>query len=198
MPRSGADAHRRLQQSALELFRKHGYSGTTAAQIARRAGFTERTFFRHFPDKRDILFDGQARIEAAMVGAVRTAPRELAPMQILRLAIQSTVPVFEENRVFSAMRRAVIDATPVLQEREQGNMAAMMLSVSSALKKKGIEAGTATLAVQIGAVLFSCAIKSWHSEEAHDLGTHIDRAFAALRRLANNQNKVSERGSGSW
>ena len=36
----------RLQQAALELYRERGYDQTTVTEIAKRAGLTERTFFR--------------------------------------------------------------------------------------------------------------------------------------------------------
>ena len=68
MPRSGDEARRRLQQATLELFQQKGFDATTAAEIAERAGVTERTFFRHFADKREALFDGEGGISGG-VGA---------------------------------------------------------------------------------------------------------------------------------
>ncbi len=65
-----ADARTRLQRAALELFREHGYDRTTAAGIAARAGVTERTFFRYFPDKREVLFDGEAVLRTALTASV--------------------------------------------------------------------------------------------------------------------------------
>ena len=40
------------ERAALELFIERGFEQITVAEIARRAGLTERTFFRHFADKR--------------------------------------------------------------------------------------------------------------------------------------------------
>ena len=79
MPRSGAEARRRLREAALELYRERGFDQTTAAEIAERAGVNERTFFRHFPDKREVLFDGEADLRAALARAVTEAPAELTP-----------------------------------------------------------------------------------------------------------------------
>src|SRR5271154_561564 len=101
MPRSGADARRRLQQAALELFREHGYEATTTAEIAARAGVTERTFFRHFPDKREALFDGEDTFRAALTDAVLAAPEELDPMGALLSAFRSLERTLEDNRPFS-------------------------------------------------------------------------------------------------
>jgi AcrR family transcriptional regulator len=70
VPRSGADARRRLQQAALDLYREYGFDQTTAADIAERAGVNARTFFRHFPDKREVLFDGEADLRDTMTQAV--------------------------------------------------------------------------------------------------------------------------------
>ena len=83
MPRSGADARHRLQLAALELFKKNGFETTTAAGIAAQAGVTERTFFRHFADKREVLFDGEDAFREALVEGVREAPAQLAPMAAL-------------------------------------------------------------------------------------------------------------------
>ena len=85
MPKNRVAVHRSLQQAALELFRERGYEQTTAAEIAARAGVTERTFFRHFADKRDVLFDREASVQTALTEAIAGAPADLAPMQVLLL-----------------------------------------------------------------------------------------------------------------
>jgi len=56
MSRWNPNARGRLEQAAYELFLDRGYEQTTVADIARRAGLTERTFFRHYADKREVLF----------------------------------------------------------------------------------------------------------------------------------------------
>jgi AcrR family transcriptional regulator len=83
MPRDGENVRKRLQCSALELFRERGYEDTTAAQIAAKAGVTERTFFRHFPDKREVLFNGDIAFTEAVTTAVRGAPKALGPWEAL-------------------------------------------------------------------------------------------------------------------
>ena len=92
MPRTGADARRRLQQAALELFEERGYDATTTAEIAGRAGVTERTFFRHFPDKREALFDGEDAFRNTLAQGVLNAPEHLAPMEALLCAFRSVSP----------------------------------------------------------------------------------------------------------
>src|SRR6185312_13376050 len=117
MPRSGDDARRRLREAALELFRERGYEATTAAEIAARAGVTERTFFRHFPDKREALFDGEAVFRAALSDAVLAAPADVSPMGALLRAFAAVEPMLSANRAFSEPRAALIASTPALQER---------------------------------------------------------------------------------
>src|SRR5580698_1482763 len=98
MPRSGEDARRRLQEAAFELIRERGYDAVTTAQIAARAGVTERTFFRHFPDKREVLFAEEDVFHTALTDGVMAAPEGLNPMGVLLSAFRSTVPIFEANR----------------------------------------------------------------------------------------------------
>src|SRR5579863_7498925 len=107
MPRSGDDARRRLRQAALELFGERGYEATTTAEIAARAGVTERTFFRHFPDKREALFDGEAAFRDALRDAVLAAPATASPIQALLRAFASVEPMLAENRPFAEARHAV-------------------------------------------------------------------------------------------
>src|SRR5215212_7240773 len=108
VPRSGAEARRRLQQAALELYRERGFDRTTAAEIAARAGVNERTFFRHFPDKREVLFDGEAELRVALMQAVAEAPDGLAPFEILLCAFRKSARNLEQHRPFSEPRWKII------------------------------------------------------------------------------------------
>ena len=130
MPRSPEPARQRLQQAAIELFGERGYEQTTAAEIAARAGVTERTFFRHFADKREALFDGQAKLRTALSAAIAEAPAELQTMETLSRAFHSVVPLLEANRPLSLPRQAVIASSPALQERELAKEAALAESLA--------------------------------------------------------------------
>src|SRR5487761_2310179 len=107
MPRSGKEARERLVRAALELFLERGFDQTTAAEIAARAGVTERTFFRHFPDKREVLFDGQDILGTALSAAIGKAPPELPPMETLHRAFASITEMLERNRPYSEPRQRV-------------------------------------------------------------------------------------------
>ena len=138
MPRNGEDARRRLQQAALELFLERGYEQTTASEIAARAGVTERTFFRHFPDKREVLFDGQLTLKAALTGAIAEAPETLQPLEILLWVFRSLEQPLEDNRSFVVPRQQVIAGTPALQERELAKTAALTEDMALALRQRGV------------------------------------------------------------
>lgn len=79
MARWDPGTEERLTKAALELYREHGYDSVTVTRIAERAGITRRSYFRYFPDKREVLFAGSERLPAAAADAVlaadRSAPR---------------------------------------------------------------------------------------------------------------------------
>ena len=184
MPRSGKDARRRLQQATLELFRERGYDATTAAEIAARAGVTERTFFRHFPDKREALFDGEEAFRDALTDAVASAPEGLAPMDALLCAFRSVEPMLERNRPFTAPRQEIIACTPALQERVLTKTANLISALSAALGRRGFDNGLATLAAQVGMAALSYAAKAWFDDPGSGLDAHLRRAFDTLHDLS--------------
>src|SRR5579871_619831 len=184
MPRSGEDARRRLRQAALDLFRERGYEATTTAEIAARAGVTERTFFRHFPDKREALFDGEEAFRDALREAVATAPAGLDALGALRFAFGSAEQTLRGNSVFTQTREALIAATPALQERVLTKTAGLIAALADGLRRRGVEQGVATLAAQVGMAAFSHAARTWASDPATGLDVHLARAFEAVRGLS--------------
>ena len=184
MPRSGEQARQRLQQAALELFSERGYEQTTASEIAARAGVTERTFFRHFPDKREVLFDGQITLRAALTNAIAEAPETLQPLKILYRAFRSVERILEDNHPFSVPRQQVIAETPALQERELAKEAALTEDLVVALCRRGVDERKATLAAQTGWAAFHYAVVSWFADPSRPLAAHLDTAFDELCRLA--------------
>src|SRR5437660_7887294 len=111
MTRWGPDARGRLMQSALELYATRGYDQTTVAEIAERAGLTERTFFRHFTDKKEVLFAGSNNLRDLLVGAVASAPSSAAPIEAVAMGLLAAGVVFDdERRDYSMRRQSVIAA----------------------------------------------------------------------------------------
>jgi AcrR family transcriptional regulator len=168
----------------LELFAERGYEATTTAEIAARAGVTERTFFRHFPDKRDALFDGEEAFRDALHDAVLAAPEDLDPMGALLAAFRSVEGMLAANRAFSEPRAAVIAQTPALRERVLTKTAGLIEALSGALRRRGVEEGVASLAAQVGMAAFSHAASAWFRDPAPGLDAHLTRAFDVLLDLS--------------
>lgn len=184
MPRSGQQARQRLQQAALDLFGEQGYEGTTTAQIAARAGVTERTYFRHFADKREVLFDGQEQFRTALLDGLAAAP-DGPPLLMLFAAYRASFELLTGNRPFAEPRSRVIDATLALQEREAAKLASVNRSLAEALVARGVEAPVASLAAEVGMAAFGRATKHWVAEPPPgDLDAHLRLAFANLHGLA--------------
>src|SRR5690242_17379435 len=98
----------RLQKAALELFATRGFEQTTATDIAQSVGLTERTFFRHFSDKREVLFHGQDFFLKAFLAGVETAPPGASPIGIVASALRSAASLFpDERRSYSRTRQSV-------------------------------------------------------------------------------------------
>lgn len=183
MPRSGAEVRMRLREAALTLFREHGYDATTTAQIAERAGVTERTFFRHFTDKREVLFDGEGEVNRVLVDAVAAAPDDLLPLAVLSRAFMASIPLFVAGRRVAELRQPVIDASPALQERAHAKSAAIVDAVRDALVARGLADATALLAAQVGLAAFHRAVGGWDGTSAADLAQRITEAFDEMRSL---------------
>lgn len=178
------EARRRLQQAALELYRERGFDQTTTAEIAARAGVNERTFFRHFPDKREVLFDGEAALRAALTQAVAEAPDGLQPLEILLCAFRKAGRILEDNRPFSEPRLAVIAVTPALRERELAKAASLTDAVAEALRQRDVADRLAGLAAQTGWAAFHQAAQAWIDDPSESLDAYLSRAFDDLRALS--------------
>jgi len=183
MARSGGEAHERLQQAALDLFGEQGFDRTTTAQIAARAGVTERTYFRHFADKREVLFDGQEQFQAVLLHGLAAAP-DGPPLMMLFHAYRESLPLLEGNRPFSEPRFHVIRSTRALQEREAAKLASVNLTLTAALVGRGVDEQQASLATEVGMAALGQATRRWISEPPPgDLYAQLRRAFADLRSL---------------
>ena len=186
MPRSGEAVRRRLQITALRLYRKHGYDATTAAEIAAEAGVTERTFFRHFPDKREVLFDGEDTFRAALAQAITDVPGTAAPLAVLRQAFRAGAVEshLEKNRPYLQPRAELIAATPALRERELAKIASLQDAAAEALTARGTPARQAVLAAQVGVAALGQAIHDFMPDPTADFNSLLTEAFDDLSGLA--------------
>ena len=176
------DAQGRLIAAAMDLFSEHGYEQTTVAEIAKRAGLTERTFFRHFADKREVLFFGSELLGEAMAGSLERAPAELTPIDAIRVALESPAEFFNDRRAHSRRRQAVIDANPELQEREHNKLAALAMAVAAALQRRGMKASTATLVAEMSMAVFKVAFERWLNDpQERDYPYHVRASLEELQ-----------------
>lgn len=175
----------RLQRAALDLFRERSYDRTTAAEVAARAGVTERTFFRYFPDKREVLFQGEAVLRKALLAAIDAAPTELGALDTLFLAFRSVQSLLENNRPFAEPLHNLIRATPALQEREQTKLAALANALATALKARGVTNLQALLAARTGMGAFALATTAWLEDPSISLAARLDMAFGELKSMLN-------------
>ncbi len=183
MARKEDDARARLQGAALELFRERGYDRTTAAEIASRAGVTERTFFRYFPDKREVLFDGETVVRAALIAAIEDAPPKAGPLETLLYAFQSFRPMLEGKRAYAEPRHTIITATPALHERELAKVEALADALADALRARGVAHLRALLAARAGMAAFAQAAATWLDDPEIELGERVDHAYRELRAI---------------
>lgn len=174
------DVRTRLQTAALELFSERGYDRTTAAEIAGRAGVTERTFFRYFPEKREVLFGGEARVLAALVASIAEAPATLGPLGTLIRAFRSLEAMHEESRSYLRDRNEVISATPALYERELTKFASLGDGLATALEARGVAELRAALAAKVGMAAFVDAVFSWLNDPDASLSERCDLVLAEL------------------
>jgi len=178
-------ARERLQAAALELFATRGFEQTTTAEIAQSVGLTERTFFRHFSDKREVLFYGQQQFLQAFVDGVEAAPPDASPLEVIAFALQASASFFpDERRPYSRMRQSVIDQNPALQERELHKLAGLATTVAGALRARGLGEPAATLAAESGATVFGIAFAQWIREgETRSLSEVASNVFRELLNL---------------
>ncbi len=182
MGRWEPNARGRLEQAALDLYLERGFEQTTTAEIARRARLTERTFFRHFADKREVLFGGQGALRDFIVDAVAGAPATATPIDAVAAAMEATGPIFQDRREFARRRQAVIDANAELRERELIKMAALASAVAEVLRGRGVGDLPASLAAEAGIAVFKIAFERWTvATGQEDLAGLMRESFEELK-----------------
>jgi AcrR family transcriptional regulator len=172
MARWEPGAAKRLQVAALDLFASQGFDRTTAAEIAHAAGLTERTFFRYFRDKRDVLFYGQDLFVAAFLTGLGSASQTASPMELISSGLTSVAANFpNEHRPYARLRQTVIESNPALLERERHKLAGFALTIADALRARGLADPAATLAAESAATVFKVAFAQWiHEDQQRSLG----------------------------
>ena len=161
MTRWEPNARERLEEAALELFAQRGFDRTTVAEIAAKAGLTERTFFRHYADKREVLFGGAGRLDERLRDALADAPDSASPPDAAAAGLTMITSLLQDRRAFAARRQKILAATPELQERELIKLASWAAIIAEALRKRGVDDDAAPLVAEVGISVFRVAFQRW-------------------------------------
>jgi AcrR family transcriptional regulator len=175
------DSRGRLAEAAFALYADRGFESTTVAEIAERAGLTERTFFRHFADKREVLFAGSNELQERMVSAVREAPESLPPIDVVAAALGAAA-AFLPDRERARQRHAIIAANPELQERELIKFASLSAALADTLRRRGLEEPAASLTAELAVSVFRVAFERWVADDDDsDLSALMREALDELK-----------------
>ncbi len=161
MSRWSPNARGRLEQAAYELFRDRGYEQITVADIAARAGLTERTFFRHYAGKREVLFGGSAVLQNEFLRALGDVPPELPTIEAVRIAVEAGSSLMHGRLALARERQRIVGAHPDLQERELNKRAALTAALAQALRQRGVAEPAASLAADMGMAVFHVGFGRW-------------------------------------
>jgi AcrR family transcriptional regulator len=178
MTRWEPNARGRLELAALELYSERGYDQTTVAEIAGRAGLTERTFFRYFADKREVLFYGSGMLQDTLVQRIEEAPDGLSPIDVVGAALEGTAELLEERRELARQRQVIVAATPELRERELIKLATLAAALADALRKRGVTDPAASLAAEAGMAVFKVAFQRWAGQDSAGAGQTLAQIIA--------------------
>jgi AcrR family transcriptional regulator len=183
MGRWEPDGRGRLHEAALALYAEQGFDQTTAAQIAARAGLTERTFFRHFADKREVLFGGSAILKERIVAGVVGAPPTDSALDAVARGLDAAADMLgQARRDMAHQRQTVIAANPDLRERELTKLADYAGAVADALRQRGAPDQQATLAAEAGMTVLRLSLERWASgDDQRDLTAITRDSVAQLR-----------------
>lgn len=186
MSRWEPDPRDRLVRAALDLFTEQGFTETTVPQITARAGLTTRTFFRHFPDKREVLFAHEEHLPALVAQVMADAPAWLSPMTLISQGLRTVAATqFEGRREYLRTHRAVVQADEGLRERELRRLSILSEAVSRGFRNRGVDDLTATLAAHIAVTTLTVAVSRWLDQDTpQPLPELIDDTLTALRSVA--------------
>jgi AcrR family transcriptional regulator len=188
MGRWEPNARGRLELAAMELYGERGFEQTTVAEIAQRAGLTERTFFRHFADKREVLFSGSGSLQELLVSSVAGAPDSAAPIDAVAASLEAAGAVLQERREFARQRQSIIAANTELQERELIKLASLASAIADTLRRRGVTEPASSLTAEAGIAVFRIAFERWVDEtNQQDLPRLIRESLDALKAVTAGQ-----------
>jgi AcrR family transcriptional regulator len=177
------DARERLEHAALELFAEQGFAATTVPQITERAGLTTRTFFRHYADKREVLFAGENELPAMARRMIAEAPAEADPLALIIGALRTVAETrFEGRRADLWQRREIVRSDPGLGERELRKRAGICEAIGEGFRERGVPAMTAAMLAETGVALLFVSVQQWLDQDGDRPLLHFaEEAMASLR-----------------
>lgn len=162
MARWKPDARDRLVVAAVDLFTEQGYDATTVTQIAERAGVTKSTFFRHFPDKRELLVAGQETLSRLLTQGIAEAPANATPLETVAAGLErASSAMGPTNRELAPRLKAAVATSTELQERDALKTVSLAAAMTEALVARGVPDPTAALASEVGVLAFKRGFAEW-------------------------------------
>src|SRR5919201_5611640 len=175
MARWEPGAKQRLVMAAVDLFTEQGYDATTVAQIAERAGLTKSTFFRHFPDKRELLVAGQETLSRLLTEGIAEAPADASPLDAVAAGLErASTAMGPMSREIAPRLKAAVAASAELQERDALKSVSLAAAMTTALLARGVPDSTAAVAGELGVLAFKRGFAEW-SEGDHDAKDELAR-----------------------
>jgi len=168
----------------MELFLSKGFADTTVPEIADRAGLTTRTFFRHFADKREVLFSAEADFPDVVSGVLADAPSDLTPLELVEFGLTRLAAFrFDDLREFLRVRRSIIVTDVGLQERELRKNAGLGDVIRESLASRGYDSLAGSIAARLAVALFTLSLDRWLDGDDESLASLISEAFATTRAI---------------
>jgi AcrR family transcriptional regulator len=162
----------RLAKAAVELYAAQGFEHTTGAQIAARAGMHERSFFRLFPDKREVFFYSLEIAQRDAVAAIAQAPEDTSTTDAVIAALEQRCTLIQHNRDAATIRQSLIAASAELSERDLSKHAELASAMAQALHERGTPEPAASVIADTATAVFRIAVARWvHNPEHEDLPT---------------------------
>lgn len=177
-------ARERLVVAAVDLFTEQGYDATTVAQIAERAGVTKSTFFRHFPDKRELLVAGQETLSRLLTEGIAEAPDDASPLEAVAAGLErASSTMGPMNRELAPRVKAAVAASVELQERDALKTVSLAAAMTTALVARGLSEPTAALASELGVLAFKRGFAEWSEGDRDGEDKLTGYVLAALDEL---------------
>ena len=168
MARWQPGARERLVVAAVDLYAEQGYDGTTVAQIAARAGVTKSTFFRYFPDKRELLVAGQETLSRLLAEGITEAPEGASPLEAVAAGLErASSAMGPMNREIGPRLRAAVAASAELRERDALKSVGLAAAMTTALVARGVPDPAAHLAGEMGVLAFKRGYAEWTEGGGH-------------------------------